>query len=103
MKKNFYRVSGEIILAEFNHECMLSPFERIVKNVDNVSYPSNPPSSPPDEKKIDNLSIEWWKLAKNGDKYTGEFKKNMFYGEGKFIKSNGEVKEGFFKNNKFIN
>ena len=59
MKKNFNRVSGEIILADFNHECMLTPFERIVKNIDNITYPSNPPISPPDERKIDNLSIQW--------------------------------------------
>lgn len=75
MKKNFNRVCGEIILADFNHECMLTPFERIVKNIDNITYPSNPPISPPDERKIDNLSIQWWKLIKNGDKYTVDYEK----------------------------
>ena len=75
MKKNFNRVSGEIILADFNHECMLTPFERIVKNIDNITYPSNPPSSPPDERKIDSLSIQWWKVEKNDDKYTINYEK----------------------------
>ena len=38
----------------------------------------------------------------NGDKYIGEFKKNMYEGEGIFISRNGDKQQGLFKNNQFV-
>ena len=53
MKKNFDKVGGDIILADFNHESMLSPFERIENYNDNKREYKN------------TLSIKWWKLRNN--------------------------------------
>tara|TARA_B100000902_G_C27318529_1_gene922801 strand:+ start:1766 stop:3730 length:1965 start_codon:yes stop_codon:yes gene_type:complete len=71
MKKNFNRVSGEIILADFNHESMLTPFERIVKDIDNITDSK----SPDEEDNRQKLSIKWWNLTKKDEKYSIDYEK----------------------------
>lgn len=71
MKKNFNHVSGEIILADFNHEAMLTPFERIIKDIDSIIDTK----SSDNEDNVEKLILKWWKLAKNGEKYTVDYDK----------------------------
>lgn len=66
MNKNLNRVSGEIVLADFNHESMLTPFERIVKDLDNITDCKSPDE---EDNKTNALEIKWWKLSKNDEKY----------------------------------
>ena len=72
MNKNLNRVSGEIVLADFNHESMLTPFERIVKDLDNIADTKSPDD---EEDKTNRLEIKWWNLTKNGDKYYIDYEK----------------------------
>ena len=71
MKKNLNRVSGEIVLADFNHESMLTPFERIIKDLDSIADSK----SPDDEDSEHKLILKWWNLTKNGEKYTIDYDK----------------------------
>lgn len=71
MKKNLNRVSGEIVLADFNHESMLTPFERIIKDLDSIADSK----SPDDEDNTQKLILKWWNLTKNGEKYTIDYDK----------------------------
>lgn len=71
MKKNLNRVSGEIVLADFNHESMLTPFERIIKDLDSIADSK----SPDDEDNTQKLILKWWNLTKNGEKYIIDYDK----------------------------
>ena len=42
--------------------------------------------------------MEKWK---DGSKYTGKYKEGKKHGNGKYEKANGDVFEGFFKNDVF--
>ena len=41
-------------------------------------------------------------VYQNGDKYEGEFKNNMFNGNGEMTKKDGTVEKGLFKNHVFV-
>ena len=41
-------------------------------------------------------------VYQNGDKYEGEFKNNMFNGNGEMIRKDGTKEKGLFKNHVFI-
>lgn len=75
MKRNINRVGGEIVLADFNHESMLTPFERIVRDIDNININIVDNKSPDEDNQPDTLKIKWWHLDKSGDKYTIDYTK----------------------------
>lgn len=75
MKKNLNDIGGEIILADFNHESMLTPFERLFKHqnikkkIDIFDYSSS------DDEKSDKLLLKWWHLKKIDNNYYIDYSK----------------------------
>ena len=73
MKRNINRVGGEIVLADFNHESMLTTFDHIVRDIDNININILDNKRPDADNQPDTLKIKWWHLDKSEYKYTIDY------------------------------